>query len=81
MTARPVQRAGFADIDRVVLHDVLRLRSDVFVVEQACVYPDLDGIDIDPSTTHWWIEEHGAVVAYLRTREGCLLYTSPSPRD
>jgi len=27
------------------LHDLLKLRSDVFVVEQDCVYPDIDGKD------------------------------------
>lgn len=27
------------------LHDVLRLRVDVFVVEQACPYPEIDGRD------------------------------------
>ncbi len=27
------------------LHDIMKLRSDVFVVEQDCVYPDLDGKD------------------------------------
>ena len=28
------------------LHDVLRLRCDVFVVEQQCVYPEIDGKDL-----------------------------------
>ena len=29
------------------LHDVLRLRADVFVVEQACPFPEIDGRDPD----------------------------------
>jgi ElaA protein len=31
---------------------VWRLRQDVFVVEQDCPYPDLDGRDLEPGTRH-----------------------------
>ena len=27
------------------LHDILKIRVDVFVVEQACAYPEIDGLD------------------------------------
>jgi ElaA protein len=54
------------ELDPVVLHDLLRLRVDVFVVEQACPYPDIDGRDAEPDTVHWWAEEHGEVLACLR---------------
>ena len=37
---------AFADIDARTLHDVLKLRQDVFILEQSCVYPDLDGRDV-----------------------------------
>lgn len=32
------------------LHDLLKLRADVFVVEQACVFPEIDGRD--PEALH-----------------------------
>jgi ElaA protein len=48
-------------------HDIARLRSEVFVVEQDCVYLDLDGRDIEPDTTHHWIEVDGAIGCYART--------------
>lgn len=48
------------------LHDLLRLRIDVFVVEQSCPYPELDGRDDDPATRHLWIEQDGTVAAGLR---------------
>ncbi|WP_103353666.1 GNAT family N-acetyltransferase [Amycolatopsis sp. CA-128772] len=48
------------------LHDILRLRVDVFVVEQKAAYPELDGRDLLPDTRHLWFEESGAVLAYLR---------------
>ncbi|MGW5748600.1 GNAT family N-acetyltransferase [Amycolatopsis sp. NPDC003861] len=48
------------------LHDILRLRVDVFVVEQKAAYPELDGRDLLPDTRHLWFEDAGAVLAYLR---------------
>jgi ElaA protein len=33
-------------------YDVWRLRQQVFVVEQDCPYPDLDGRDLEESTRH-----------------------------
>lgn len=48
------------------VHGILRLRGDVFVVEQHCAYADIDGRDADPDTVHMWIEEAGDVVAALR---------------
>ncbi|WP_326560169.1 GNAT family N-acetyltransferase [Micromonospora sp. NBC_01796] len=58
--------ASFADLDARTLHDLLRLRIDVFVVEQECPYPELDGRDVEPGTRHLWLEQDGAPVAYLR---------------
>jgi ElaA protein len=37
------------------LYDILRLRIDVFVVEQDCPYPELDGRDLLPGTRHFWL--------------------------
>ena len=34
------------------LHDLLKLRIDVFVVEQRCAYAELDGQDALPGTQH-----------------------------
>ncbi len=47
------------------LHDLLRLRSDVFVVEQQCIYPEIDGQD--PSAMHiLGIAPKGELAAYAR---------------
>jgi ElaA protein len=48
------------------LYGILRLRAEVFVVEQDCVYLDPDGRDLEASTRHLWIEDGGAVIACLR---------------
>ena len=60
--------ARFADLDTATLYALLRLRVDVFVVEQACAYPEIDGRDTEPGTRHLWLSRDDASpVAYLRT--------------
>ncbi|WP_424325402.1 GNAT family N-acetyltransferase [Gordonia sp. (in: high G+C Gram-positive bacteria)] len=65
--SHPVHSAGLADMDPLVLHDLIRLRIDTFVVEQDCAYAELDGLDVDPTTTHLWcVDADGRVTATLR---------------
>jgi ElaA protein len=62
-----VHDARLARIDPETLYRVLRLRTDVFVVEQECAYPELDGRDLEPDARQLWIERaDGEVVATLR---------------
>ncbi|MFD6566375.1 GNAT family N-acetyltransferase [Micromonospora profundi] len=61
-----LRTATFADLDARTLHDLLKLRVDVFVVEQNCPYPDIDGRDVEPGTRHLWLTDGDAPVAYLR---------------
>lgn len=61
-----LRTASFADLSARAFHDLLRLRVDVFVVEQECPYPELDGRDVEPGTRHLWLEQAGTPVAYLR---------------
>ena len=53
------------NLDIVTLHEILRLRQDVFVVEQGCAYGDIDGRDLEPGTVQFWAGE-GSVDATLR---------------
>ncbi|WP_134774259.1 GNAT family N-acetyltransferase [Ornithinimicrobium flavum] len=62
-----VRAARLADLDPLTLFALLRLRVDVFVVEQACAYPELDEVDTDPRTEHLWVDVDGEPVATLRT--------------
>ncbi|NDZ93395.1 GNAT family N-acetyltransferase [Streptomyces sp. SID6673] len=65
-----------ADLDAATLYQILRLRVDVFVVEQACPYPELDGRDLEPNTRQFWISDtEGCVIATLR------LLTEPPSAD
>jgi ElaA protein len=65
-----IRTARFADLDTSTLYALLRLRVDVFVVEQHCPYPELDGRDVEAGTVHLWAEEDGAPVSYLRVLAG-----------
>jgi ElaA protein len=59
----------FDELTARELHDILRLRCDVFVVEQACAYADVDGRDTEPGTRHIWVADgpDEPILAYLRT--------------
>ncbi|HET8735688.1 MAG TPA: GNAT family N-acetyltransferase [Pricia sp.] len=46
------------------LYEILRLRSEVFVVEQDCVYQDIDGKD--QKALHLLGKKEGKIVAYTR---------------
>ncbi|MFE0528897.1 GNAT family N-acetyltransferase [Micromonospora parva] len=61
-----IRTASFADLNTRTFHDLLKLRIDVFVVEQNCPYPELDGRDVEPGTRHLWLTDGGATLAYLR---------------
>ncbi|GAA1776380.1 GNAT family N-acetyltransferase [Luedemannella helvata] len=65
--------ARFAELTPTALYNILRLRVDVFVVEQECVYPDLDGLDLLDTTRHLWFappDEPDQPLAYLRLMSG-----------
>jgi len=49
------------------LYELLKLRVDVFIVEQSCAYRELDEKDRHPDTLHLTgRNENGELVAYLR---------------
>ena len=51
------------------LYELLRVRSEVFVVEQNCVYQDLDGDDQE--AIHLWLTLDDKIVALARVcRQG-----------
>ncbi|WP_396171288.1 GNAT family N-acetyltransferase [Flavobacterium sp.] len=58
------------------LYDILRLRSEIFVVEQNCVYLDLDGKD--KKGLHLIGEFEGEIVAYSRLFEPGISFDNAS---
>ena len=58
--------AAFDQLSAATLYGLLRLRMQVFIVEQRCPYQDLDGRDAEPATRHLWLTEDDDPVGYLR---------------
>jgi len=54
----------FNQLTTAELYEILKIRAEVFVVEQNCPYQDLD--EVDKEAYHVWLEEDGKTVAYLR---------------
>ncbi|GAB7128000.1 GNAT family N-acetyltransferase [Silvimonas sp. JCM 19000] len=67
----------FSDFDSAALYAYLKLRQDVFVVEQNCVYGDLDDLD-QPSWHLLGRDAAGQVQAALRLVPPGLKYDTPS---
>ena len=61
-----LRQARFAELTPFEVYGLCRLRVDVFVVEQECPYPELDGRDLEPATVHLWFESDGEVAATIR---------------
>ncbi|MFI7600547.1 GNAT family N-acetyltransferase [Actinoplanes sp. NPDC049681] len=61
-----IRVASFRDLDVTTLYAILKLRVDVFVVEQECPYPEIDGRDEEPGTRHVWLARGDEILAYLR---------------
>ena len=54
----------FTELTTEELYEILKLRAEVFVVEQNCPYQDLD--DKDQSSYHLFLEDNGQIIAVLR---------------
>lgn len=69
----------FTDFDVRTLYDMLKLRVDVFVVEQTCPYPELDDKDTHPETLHICAyNDTEQIVAYARLLPTGLSYEQAS---
>ena len=55
---------SFEELDKTDLYEILRLRVEVFVVEQNCPYLEIDGIDKD--AFHIFAKDSGEILAYAR---------------
>ena len=65
----------FSELDTEDLYQILRLRSEVFVVEQDCVYQDID--NKDQNAIHLYYKENHQIVAYTRIFKAGDYYENP----
>lgn len=54
----------FQELTTNELYNILQLRSEIFVVEQNCVYNDLDGFD--KVAVHLFFKNEEKIIAYAR---------------
>ena len=70
------QLKKFDDLSLHELYAILQLRNEVFVVEQNCVYPDLD--NKDQPAYHVMVWNSGKLIAYTRIIPPGFSYPEPS---
>ena len=54
----------FSELTPYELYDILKLRVNVFIVEQNCPYPEID--DKDQNSYHLFLQDENGICAYLR---------------
>ncbi len=66
----------FGELRAAQVYAVARLRQDVFIIEQDCPYPDLDGRDTEPTTRHLLLTEgaDSALLGYARVLDDVELW-------
>lgn len=62
----------FNELTAIELYRILRARAEIFVVEQDCVYQDLDNKDLN--AWHVWYEDEDGVAAYCRVLDKGVSY-------
>lgn len=67
----------WSELTTTELYAFLKLRTDVFFVEQKVDETELDDRDREPATRHYWISDEVGTAAYLRT----LIDEVPTHRD
>jgi ElaA protein len=67
---------SFDELTVPEFHEIIKARIDVFVVEQDCPYPDLDGYD--QKAIHLWAEQDNSILAYCRIFDKGIKYNETS---
>lgn len=62
----------FNELSNDEIYEILKLRSEVFIVEQQCIYEDCDGKD--KKSYHLFAEHNGEILVYLRILEKGISY-------
>tara|TARA_B100001287_G_scaffold31021_1_gene22132 strand:- start:5027 stop:5467 length:441 start_codon:yes stop_codon:yes gene_type:complete len=66
----------FSELSTKELYKILRLRSEVFVVEQDCVYQDMD--NKDQKAIHLLYKQEEEIIGYTRIFKSGDYYENPS---
>ena len=66
----------FKDLSIEELYEILKVRVEVFVVEQNCPYQEVD--DKDKQSYHIYLKDHTGIKAYLRVIDKGVAYEETS---
>lgn len=66
----------FNELTNDELYDILKARVDVFVVEQKCPYPEIDGKD--KNAYHIFLRDERGISAYLRVLDRGVSFSEPA---
>lgn len=66
----------FDNLSNTEIYQILRLRSEVFVVEQECIYQDID--NKDKNAVHIFLKEKNEIIAYSRVFKEKEYFENPS---
>ncbi|GIO27157.1 GNAT family N-acetyltransferase [Ornithinibacillus bavariensis] len=66
------QLKSFNELTVQELYGILKARTDIFVVEQECPYPELD--NYDQKSLHYYLTVEGEIAAYVRLLPKGLVY-------
>ncbi|MGZ5262699.1 MAG: GNAT family N-acetyltransferase [Kaistella sp.] len=66
----------FSQLSTEELYEILKIRQEVFIVEQTCYYLDADGYD--EKAVHVWAEKDGEIAAYCRIFDQGIKYPEAS---
>lgn len=65
------------ELSAIDLYQVFRLRQSVFILEQTCLYPDIDRLDENAIHLLGWSDD-GQLIAYLRILAPGTQYAEPA---
>lgn len=66
MTNTIWQDLHHSELSTQQLYQILQLRNEVFIVEQQCVYADIDGLDLVGENRHLLGTQNNQLIAYAR---------------
>ena len=64
---------NFEQLSNVKLYQTLQLRAKVFVIEQKCLFQDMD--DLDQKAYHVLVEKNNKLIGYSRIIEKGIYYS------
>ncbi|NQY31150.1 MAG: GNAT family N-acetyltransferase [Flavobacteriaceae bacterium] len=66
----------FDELNNNELYGILRLRNSIFIIDQQCIFEDIDGKDVT-DCYHFFCSVNGQIIAYARFFGPSKIYNEP----